>query len=336
MRAGPLVTVATLAAAHAENPADLYPPADRRLVSPGHTTYFINPASGDDAAPGHDRDHAWRTFRRVNQLRLAPGDRIEVEGPGSFDQTLALSGSGTAEEPVEVRFAPGRYDFHPDHAYRYAYQISNTNDDPETHKAVGLLLDGAKHFRVSGPGATVVCRGKMIEVCIDGCEDINLSGLAFDYRRPTVSEFKVEVVEQDHVDLRIHPDSAYTITDGKITWQGEGWSYATGLAQELDLQTDRIHRRKDPLEGLVLEELEPFHIRAVGKNDMKPGRVYQIRDTFRDCCGTFTRRSRDIVWKNISFRFLHGMGLVSQFSENLTFDSVSIAPDPASGRTSAA
>lgn len=336
MPAALFLTIAAIASVHAEDPADLYPPAEQRLASPGHTAYHINPAIGDDAATGRDRDHAWRTFRRVNQLRLAPGDRVEIEAPGPFDQTLALIGAGTAEQPVEVHFAPGRYDFHPDHMFRSTYQISNTNDDSETPKAVGLLLDGTKHFRVSGPGATIVCRGKMIEVCIDGCEDINVSGLAFDYHRPTVSEFKVEAVEPDHVDLRIHRDSAYTITDGKITWQGEGWSYATGLAQELDLETNRVHRRKDPLQGLVLEEVEPFLIRARGKISMKPGHVYQVRDTFRDCCGTFTRRSRDITWKDVSFHFIHGMGMVSQFSENLTVDSVSIAPDPASGRTTAA
>ena len=33
---------------------------------------------------------------------------------------------------------------------------------------------------------------------------------------------------------------------------------------------------------------------------------------------------------------MHGMGLINQFSENLTFDTVAIAPDPASGRTTAA
>ena len=69
---------------------------------------------------------------------------------------------------------------------------------------------------------------------------------------------------------------------------------------------------------------------------MKPGRIYQLRDTRRDCAGVFTRRSRNITWKDVHFRFLHGMGLVNQFSENLTFDSVTIAPDEAGGRTTAA
>jgi hypothetical protein len=38
----------------------------------------------------------------------------------------------------------------------------------------------------------------------------------------------------------------------------------------------------------------------------------------------------------VNFYFLHGMGLVSQFSENLTYDAVSVAPRTNSGRTTAA
>ena len=177
----------------------------------------------------------------------------------------------------------------------------------------------------------------MIECCIDGCEDISVSGLTFDYQRPTVSEFRVAAAGPTVMSIsRIHTDSRYKIADGGIVWQGEGWTETTGLAQELDPETGRVHRLRDPLMGLRLEELKPFLVRAHGKSGMKPGLDLSNPDTFRDYCGVFTRRSRDITWKDVSFRFLHGMGLVSQFSENLTFDSVTIAPDPASGRTTAA
>jgi len=329
-----LTLVAALSAVAAE--PEIYPTIEKRVASPGRTVYHIDPAKGDDTKSGLDRDQAWKTFRRINQLRLAPGDRVEIVAPGAFDQTLAISGGGTAEAPVEVRFAAGRYDFHPDNAFRDTYQISNTNSVPDGRKAVGILLSGAKHVRVSGPDATLVYRGKMIEVCIDGSEDINLSGLAFDYHRPTVSEFKVTALGDGYVDLEIHKDSSYAIKDGKITWQGEGWTETTGLAQELDLATGDLRRRRDPLSGLKLEELKPFLIRASGKTDMKAGKIYQIRNPERDCAGVFTRNSRNIIWKDVRFRFLHGMGMVNQFSENLTFDSVSIAPDEAGGRTTAA
>ena len=317
-----------------DGPVD--PFADQRRPSPGGTTYHIDPVAGDDQHAGLARDSAWKSFHHINRLTLAAGDRVEIAAPGPFDQTLALAGAGTAANPVEVRFAPGRYDFHPANSSRQTYQISNTNDDPEGGKAVAILLAGARHLRVSGPGATVVCRGRMIEVCVDGCEDITVSGLSFDYHRPTVSEFRAGAAGDGHIDLAIHEHSQYSISNGKITWLGEGWSKTTGLAQELDLESGIVRRRRDPLAGLSLEEIRPFLVRARGPHDMKPGRVYQIRDTRRDCAGVFTRHSRDITWRNVNFRFMHGMGLVHQFSENLTFDSVAIAPDPAGGRTTAA
>jgi hypothetical protein len=320
----------------ADGPETPYPSEEHRTVSPGHITYFIDPVDGSDANSGAQRKTPWRTFRRINQMRLSPGDRVKIVSPGSFDQTLMLMGAGAEEAPVEVSFAPGRYDFHPGEAFRRNYQISNTNDDPEGGKAVGILLAGARHFRISGPGACLFYRGKMIEVCIDRCRNITISDLQFDYHRPTVSEFTVAAVGADYVDLKIHRDSHYSIDDGQITWEGEGWTYKTGLAQELDLRTNQVWRRRDPLKGLTLEEIKPFVVRARGRHDMRAQRVYQIRDTRRDCAGVFTRRSRNITWENVTFRFLHGMGLVNQFSENLTFDSVAVAPGETSGRTTAA
>lgn len=316
--------------------ADNSLPADQRQASPGHTTYHIDPIKGDDANSGVARDQAWRTFQGINRLRLAAGDRVEVIAPGSFDQTLMLAGNGTKEEPVKVIFAPGRYDFHPTDAYREAYQISNTNSEPEGRKAVGILVAGAKHLQISGSEAVIYARGKMIHVCIDAAEDVSIYGLAFDYHRPTVSEFCVTSLGDAFADLAIHKDSAYAIKDGAITWKGEGWSETTGLAQELNPLSGRLQRRKDPLIGLKLEEIAPFKIRAHGKLNMKADHIYQIRNPHRDCAGVFTRNSRDITWKNVHFRFIHGMGIVSQFSENLTFDTVTIAPDETTGRTTAA
>ncbi|MFZ9937609.1 MAG: right-handed parallel beta-helix repeat-containing protein [Luteolibacter sp.] len=310
--------------------------AERLRDSPGSTTYHIDPAAGDDSRSGLARDQAWRTFRHLDQLRLAPGDRVEIVAPGELTRTLSLSGAGTAERPIEVRFAPGRYDVRPDELHREAWQISNTNSDPDTPKAVALHLDAAAHVRISGPGARLVSRGKMIHVCIENSAHIAIDGLAVDYHRPTVSEFKVREADADSAVLEIHRDSAYSVTDGKLVWQGEGWTETGGLGQQLDPASGRVHRMVDPLKGLAFEKLRPLVVRATGRHQLKAGRIYQLRNPFRDCAGVFTRRSRDVTWKDVRFHFLHGMGVVSQFSENLTFDTVSVAPDPASGRTTAA
>ncbi len=308
----------------------------KNRVSPGNTTYFIDPANGDDENSGLKKDNSWRTFIHLNQLKLSPGDRVEIVSPSALDQTLMLTGEGAIDNPVEVHFAKGRYDLLPDNLYRQKYNISNTNDSPDSLKAVGILLRHAKNFQISGEGAGIICRGKMIEVCIDSCENISIADLHFDYKRPTVSEFKIVDSGDGFADIKIHQDSKYKIENEHIKWIGEGWSYETGLAQELNLQTNEVKRIPDPLKGLKIKELSPYLVRATGNNNMKIGRIYQLRNTFRDYAAVFTRRSKNITWENVNFYFMHGMGIVCQFSDNLTFDSVSVAPDSSSGRTASA
>ena len=307
-------------------------------ASPGRTTYFIDPAAGNDSRSGTTASQAWRSFGPLSQLQLAPGDRVEIK-PGRFTETLSLAGGGSAEAPVEIRFAPGRYDFFLTNATRLQLHISNNNDDPNTPKAVALLLKDTRHFRVTGDRADVFIHGKMIEVMLDHAEDVTFTGLSFDYARPTVSEFTVLQVSTNAAEVQVHADSTYTVENGKLAWIGEGWrSAGLGLTQECDPTEGRVWRRDSPLRAVTkVEELAVGRLRlSFTKNPgFVTGRVFQFRETFRDCCGAFVLRSRDITFRNCAFHFMHGLGVVSQLSENLTFDHVALAPRPGSGRTCA-
>lgn len=313
---------------------EMYPSKELRWRSPGNTAYFINPVDGSDSNSGMKEKLAWRTFSRINRLFLSPGDCVTITSNGPFDQTLMLMGEGTIDAPVEVHFAAGRYDFFPDNMYSKKYYISNTNGSPDSSKTIGILLEHAKNFEISGAGAEIVCRGKMIEVCIDSCENISIADLHFDYRRPTVSEFTVVAAGDDYADLQIHKDSEYKVENDSLIWYGEGWICNTPiLAQELNLETNDVKRLWNPIKGLEFEELKPGLVRVRGKNKMKKDHVYQLREITRDYAAVFTRESKNITWKDVNFHFMHGMGLVCQFSENLTFDSVAMSPDSTSGRT---
>ncbi len=248
-------------------------------------------------------------------------------------------GAGTAGKPIEIRFASGDYDFHPDNAVRLKLHISNSNDDPYTPKAVAFLFQDIRHVRITGNRTDIYVHGKMIQTMFDHAEDVVLTGLAFDYRRPLVSEFTVVKVAEGHADVRIHPDSTYAIENDRLVWLGEGWrSAGTDLNQECDPSDDgRVWRRgSGPLTGVTrFERTGPFEVRMFF--DQNPGftagRVIQFRETFRDCAAGFVRRSRNIVWRDCAYHFMGGMGIVSQFSEDLTFDHVAFAPRPGSGRT---
>ena len=60
-----------------------------------------------------------------------------------------------------------------------------------------------------------------------------------------------------------------------------------------------------------------------------------MRTTVRDHAGTFFWQSKDVTLNHLDVRFLHGFGMVGQFTENVTLNDVDFETDPASGRTTA-
>lgn len=310
----------------------------RRQISPGKTTYYIDPARGNDSNNGRSPQKPWKTFKRANQLIFSAGDKLLIEAPGSFHQSLIMMANGNKASVVTISFAPGRYNFFPDSAYKTLLDISNTNDTPLSLKAVALYFVNSNYVKLNAPGAKIVLRGKMIETFVDKCENISIHGLSFDYERPTVSELKVINVTDHYADLQVHQDSKYSIKDSTLTWEGEGWRYQPDWYwQVLDPKTEELSRQNMDLAKVKFEQ-EGSMLRAwFSKNPgFKTGLIYQNRDITRDCAGIFMLRSKNIILKNIHICFMHGMGVVSQFCENISIDSVVVGPDEKSGRTCSA
>jgi hypothetical protein len=322
------------------------PAAFARVPSPGDMTYYIDPAKGDDANSGDRAEKPWKSTATLNTLQLAAGDRVELL-PGRYDLSLQVRGEGTADKPVVIQFAPGEYDFFPAHALRRKLHISNTNDDPHAPKAIALAFEGVKHVRVAGgtpdgkQKSDVFVHGQMIQTFFDRVEDVQLDGMAFDYRRPTMSEYTAVEVTADHADIAVHRDATYAIKDGQLTWVGEGWQVGSRgeLVQECIPEEARTWRCRNPFDGVSrVEEVAPFRLRVyyASSPGFIQGHTYQVRNGFRNCAGSFARNSKDIVWKNCAYYYMHGLGLVCQFCENITLDHCWMAPRRGSGRSNTA
>lgn len=303
------------------------------------STYYIHPEKGNDASPGV-KDKPWKSFAPMNKKQLSPGDRVEIVAPGILSESLKPSGQGTAKEPIVIHFAPGRYDWQREGLVTHKLSISNTNDDPKGDKAVAMDISGVSHLRIEGKGADFFCRGKMVQVLLDKSRNIVISDIAFDYHRPTVSEFTVVSLANDHAIIRIHQDSPYRLENNKLIWVGEGWECGSGgYGQVFRPNPDTLLRCSAPLGNVDTFTQLPDGLVKVGFSTnpgLEKGATYQHRDTKRDCAGGFCRDSENIVWDNVKFHYIHGMGMVSQFSKNLTFRNVTIAPRKGSGRTCAA
>ena len=310
-----------------------------RIISKNDITYFIDPNIGDDDNIGTDKSSPWKTFKNVNQYFLTEGNRIEILSSGKFYETLFIIGVGSKEKPIEIEFAPGKYELFPQESFKEKFNISNTNDAPDSLKSIAVYFLDSKNINVKAYGADVILRGKAIDVCVNNCENIDIKGFSFDYKRPTVSEFIVENILKNYADVKIRKDSDFKIFDKKLIWIGEGWScQPNSLWQIFNPSSNEIFRLSIPTEDLRFENHGNNKVRIYfSKNPgFEKGLIYQNRDTFRDYAAFFINESKNIKWSGTKIYFMHGLGFVHQFCENIYFDSLCVAPRIESERTSSA
>lgn len=252
------------------------------------------------------------------------------------DATPALQKAIAAvhsDGPVVLRFSQGRYDFWRQQALERNYYISNTSSEkecPSKIKKIGLLFEHKKNILVEGNGAEFIFHGKMITFAFDSCENITLQHVSVDFERPTMSEMTFVSTNDTAIVADIHPDSKFDIINGRLVFYGEGWTMQQYHAILVNpVQGTLYYSQWQPFLESTAKIIAPNRVLFKGnfaKNNFHKGWVLTVRDPIRDHVGAFINRSKNVTLKNITMHYMHGLGIVSQFSQNLYYDSVFIQP----------
>lgn len=239
-------------------------------------------------------------------------------------------------------FPKGRYDIWSDGAVKREYFISNTSNEdecPSKLKTIGIFLEGLKGLTIEGNGSTIMCHNKMITVMMEACENVTLRNVEIDFERPSMSEIRIDKVGEGFVEVEIPRATSYAIVNNRVVLYGEGWRSNRNHCIEYDpnLQTMRYSGNWEALAKCDAVEVTPGRIRFSTPAGLNPklGNVFTVRDVIRDQVGAFNLESKNITYQNVSMRYMHGLGIVSQFVENVTMDRVYCEPNPLSGRYTA-
>lgn len=276
-------------------------------------------------------------------------DRILVTDFGAMpdsksDATAAVQRALAAcqyKEHAVLVFPKGRYDLFPDSAVKKEYFISNTSSEsecPSKIRTIGLWLHKLKHLRIEGEGSLLVYHGKMITFALDSCEDIAIRDLEVDFERPTISECMITRSSGTDVEVQVHPDSWYRLDSGRLHWYGEGWVAENYFCIRVDTTAHTLYYANDEygrLMASLITETGPRRLNFHGSFDPSrypAGDVLTVRDPIRDEVGAFILFSKNITLENVAMHYMHGLGIVSQYSENITLHKVVIAPRKGSGR----
>jgi len=277
------------------------------------------------------RDHGVLPDRYINSL-------------GAINKMIESVECG--DEEVIIKFDTGKYTLSYEECIKREIYITNTSSEKEVKskvKNIGIFFENKKNVTFDGNGSFFAVNGEMIIIALENSENISFRNFSSDYTRATVSEMKIERVNLSGISLGINKDSAYTLGDNKIRFKGANFEYAGDetVAQVCDNNGGRTWRVSTPLKALKMNELSPFSVKLSGhvlnpKDKIKEGYTYQVRKPQRTQVGVFIRNSKNVSFEEVNFHYMHGLGIVGEFSEDLYFDSVKCCPRPETGRTCAA
>lgn len=223
----------------------------------------------------------------------------------------------------------------------YCSNTAKKHENPDGTRFSALYLDGKKNVTIDGNGATLLIHGKMTPLLFNNCENITIKNLTIDYACPTMAEFKVLSNENGTCIIEINKDCLYRIEGNNLIWQGEKdlngvpyWedSYIGNRRhiKLIDPGTDipRDFRRAD-LDFESIEELGNKQLKVVlikKDADFPVGAIFQTRNIIRDQMGSLFQRCKNLRFENLRVKFMHGLGMVSQFCENVTYINCVLTP----------
>ncbi|MCK5149009.1 right-handed parallel beta-helix repeat-containing protein [bacterium] len=248
----------------------------------------------------------------------------------------AIEACRTVENPV-LTFPKGRYDFWPQHCVEKEYFESNTTDN--NPKRCAIFIEGFKALVMDGQGSSFVFHDRIQPFTVDRSENVEIRNCSIDWDIPLTAEGVVDNVDEAYIDLAINDRQfPYIIENEKLVFVGEGWKSAWRSAMEFDgnsLQVARDTGDRGCLGGgwradYRAESLSPGHVRLHFDFKRKPamGNVLVLRHSARDHAGLFFFHSKNVTVENVNLYHCAGLGVLAQFTENVTLRNYNTVPNP--------
>ena len=267
---------------------------------------------------------------RVSDFGLNPGTRENAVK--TVQQALEVC--KTKKHPVLV-FSKGRYDFWPQYAVEKLYYESNTDVIPLRRCAI--LIEDFKNLTIDCMGSDFIYHDRIQPFTVDKSTNIVIKNVSIDWDIPLNAQAEIVTVTDNYIDIAINvQESPYIIEKDKLVFIGEGWKSNWNGAMEFERNTKLVAPGTGDA-GCVgadyhdykAQELKAGLVRLNYNFNRKPakGNWLVLRHSARDHAGTFIIDSRDVTVENMNMYQNAGLGILSQYSENLTFRNVNCVPN---------
>lgn len=230
----------------------------------------------------------------------------------------------------------------------YCTNTARKNENRNGQRNVAIYLKDKKNITIDGNGSTLMIHGKMTPFLFDNCENITVKNLVVDYYCPTMTEFTVLENKDGFCKIKINDDCLYEIKKNDLIFHGEKGENGKYYWKHGYIANKRHYKFLDPTTSLWRDfsrnDMEFSSIKDLGNNilecELKNKSVYlpeksiiQTRSIVRDQTGALFNRCKNLYFENLRVKFMHGLGMVSQFCENVSYKNCDFTP--ADNRTAA-
>ena len=237
-------------------------------------------------------------------------------------------------------FDKGRYDFNIDSTHTRIYFESNTTND--TPKNLAILIEGCSGLTLDGGNSEFVFHGAIQPITVDHSDGITIQNVTIDWDIPLTAQAKIVATSSKNIDFEIDTlQFPYVITDGKLFFTGENWKERPNGFMEYEANTHRIAAGtgdngciRGEWDKSITQELKPGTVRMNGYFTRTPavGNYLILRHSKRDHAGIFIQESSNVMLENVTIYHTAGLGILTQFTRNLSYKNVKVIPNSAKNR----
>lgn len=238
--------------------------------------------------------------------------------------------------PKIIVFQRGEYHFYPDNCDERNYFESNTTDiNP---RKCAFLFEGINNLIIKGNGSNLIFHEQMQPFTFDNCKNIVLKDVNIDWEQPLIAQAKVLKVTDDFLEIGINAkESPYRMELGKLFFDaGKNKMNEWKGTMEFDREGRFVAANTGDSGCLGLgwqeylaENIIPGVIRLHYPFLRKPalGNILILRHAERIHSGIFIQESKNITIENVNLYHATGLGILAQFSEDLTFNGYRAIPN---------
>ncbi|UOB18446.1 alpha-1,3-galactosidase-related protein [Abyssalbus ytuae] len=248
------------------------------------------------------------------------------------------------DEPVTILFPKGRYDFYPHSLYFRPYYETNTYDlNP---KRLAILIEKKKNITIDAQGSDFIYHDHIQPFTVDNSENISIKNVNIDWDQPLTAE--AEVIEADSTHILVKIDKKqfpYAVHDKGITFAADDWEAEWRLSggswliefnkkHIIPAATGDFGAVNGDLDNVYYSETSPGIVLMKGNFTKLPsvGNYLIMRHSTRDHSGILLYHSKNTNLENINVYHTSGLGILSQYCENIKMEKVNMIPNPHKNR----